>query len=411
MWIPNNRFMEPGEDSTEKAITYLDAVVGDDADAPGTSHEKRLAYVVEGAQDGRFPGRAGRRAGARLALLARLLRRAARRLQDQPHGHRRCRSTRTNWATGRRSCARASLEVPVRLDDGMKLPFMKHELGDQAGLFAKIAARGRAGQADRQALGHRGRGAAGPDAPGGARRQASTSASKPPVKRTDRRRRQGDRRRHREGRQALARSAPGSACWSTPAASRRTRRCATSTCPARSAEWSMTHEGDTGDMHLEMERIGGVTRADGRDGRLPDDPRAGLGEGLRRSPACRAITAKPHAILVDQSGRALHERGRLLRGLLRDACSSATDAPAVPSWAIIDQQVHRQVRAGQRRSGQGKPAGWLEMRLSQEGRHDRGTGGKLIERRSGDAQGHGRSLERVRRQGRRRGLPPRRARL
>ena len=29
MWIPNNRFMDPGEDSPEKAITYLDAVVGE----------------------------------------------------------------------------------------------------------------------------------------------------------------------------------------------------------------------------------------------------------------------------------------------------------------------------------------------------------------------------------------------
>src|SRR5882757_2393803 len=32
MWIPNNRFMDPGEDSPEKSITYLDAVVGDDSD-------------------------------------------------------------------------------------------------------------------------------------------------------------------------------------------------------------------------------------------------------------------------------------------------------------------------------------------------------------------------------------------
>jgi len=47
MWIPNNQFMDPGEDSDEKAITYLDAVVGDESDAPGTSHEKRLTYVNE----------------------------------------------------------------------------------------------------------------------------------------------------------------------------------------------------------------------------------------------------------------------------------------------------------------------------------------------------------------------------
>jgi FAD binding domain len=47
MWIPNNRFMSSGEDSPAKAITYLEAVVGDDSDAPGTSKEKRLAYVTE----------------------------------------------------------------------------------------------------------------------------------------------------------------------------------------------------------------------------------------------------------------------------------------------------------------------------------------------------------------------------
>src|SRR5687767_6535517 len=48
IWLPNNPFMDPGEDSTEKGITYLDAVVGDTSDAPGTSHEKRLAYITEG---------------------------------------------------------------------------------------------------------------------------------------------------------------------------------------------------------------------------------------------------------------------------------------------------------------------------------------------------------------------------
>jgi len=50
MWIPNNRFMNPGEDSPQKAITYLEAVVGDDSDAPGTSKEKRLAYVNQAPQ-------------------------------------------------------------------------------------------------------------------------------------------------------------------------------------------------------------------------------------------------------------------------------------------------------------------------------------------------------------------------
>ena len=50
MWIPNNRFMaEDGiEDSAEQAMTYLDSVVGDHDDEPGATRERRMAYVTEG---------------------------------------------------------------------------------------------------------------------------------------------------------------------------------------------------------------------------------------------------------------------------------------------------------------------------------------------------------------------------
>ena len=47
MWIPNNCFMDPGEDNEEAAITYLDAVVKDSPEFPGTSPEKRRTFVRE----------------------------------------------------------------------------------------------------------------------------------------------------------------------------------------------------------------------------------------------------------------------------------------------------------------------------------------------------------------------------
>ena len=52
MWIPNNRFMkEEGiEDSTERSMTYMDAVVGDHNDTPGASRERRLAYITQAPQ-------------------------------------------------------------------------------------------------------------------------------------------------------------------------------------------------------------------------------------------------------------------------------------------------------------------------------------------------------------------------
>ncbi|KHK90147.1 FAD-dependent oxidoreductase [Novosphingobium malaysiense] len=52
MWIPNNRFMkqEGIEDSFEKSIEYMEATAGQSIDAPGTSLEKRRAYVAEGTR-------------------------------------------------------------------------------------------------------------------------------------------------------------------------------------------------------------------------------------------------------------------------------------------------------------------------------------------------------------------------
>jgi 3-oxosteroid 1-dehydrogenase len=49
MWIPNNRLMADDgiEDSYEMAMTYLDATVGRSGNAPGASRERRHAYIVE----------------------------------------------------------------------------------------------------------------------------------------------------------------------------------------------------------------------------------------------------------------------------------------------------------------------------------------------------------------------------
>lgn len=52
MWIPCNRFMtEEGlEDSYEQAMEYMEATAGQSSDAPGTTLEKRSAYVRHGTK-------------------------------------------------------------------------------------------------------------------------------------------------------------------------------------------------------------------------------------------------------------------------------------------------------------------------------------------------------------------------
>lgn len=49
LWIPSNRFMKRDgiDDSEDLAMTYLDNVVGDHNDTPGASRERRRAYVTE----------------------------------------------------------------------------------------------------------------------------------------------------------------------------------------------------------------------------------------------------------------------------------------------------------------------------------------------------------------------------
>ena len=49
MWIPNNPFMRRDgiEDSSDKALSYLNAVIGDARDAPGATPARRRSFVTE----------------------------------------------------------------------------------------------------------------------------------------------------------------------------------------------------------------------------------------------------------------------------------------------------------------------------------------------------------------------------
>jgi 3-oxosteroid 1-dehydrogenase len=79
--------------------------------------------------------------------------------------------------------------------------------------------------------------------------------------------------------------------------------------PGAQVAWSNTPEGDTGEMHFEMERVGAVLAqmeemVGFQTTRYPNFDRDYVKPGIQ------AVTAKPHAILVDQSGvRYMNEGG------------------------------------------------------------------------------------------------------
>jgi 3-oxosteroid 1-dehydrogenase len=107
--------------------------------------------------------------------------------------------------------------------------------------------------------------------------------------------------------------------------------------PGTKAEWSNVPEGDTGDLHGEFERVGGVLgQMDQMVGyqmtRMP-----GWEKGYVRPPA-QSMTGKPHAILVDQSGTRYMNEGSSYELYCQTMWKRNKTVPAVPSWAIFDAQ-------------------------------------------------------------------------
>jgi 3-oxosteroid 1-dehydrogenase len=355
MWIPNNRFMNSGEDSPEKAITYLDAVVGDDSDAPGTSKEKRLAYVNEGPRAVDF-----------LVSQGVQLERGSKFWPDYydelPGG---CKTSRTvtalpfnknelgAWAPKLR---RGFLEVPAKLDDGMKLPFAKHSWGIKW-IYAKIALRVVLGKLTGKHWVTAGAGLQGRLLQAGLKAGIDIRLESPVSELVV------------EGRKVTGVvTVKSSKPWRIAArlgvlvnaggfAQNQAMR--DKYQPGTKAAWSNTPEGDTGEMHLEMERIGGVlAQMDEMVGfqstRAPNFDKDFVKPGMQ------AVTAKPHAILVDQSGvRYLNEGGSyelycetmLKRNLV---------VPAIPSWAIMDAQFMEEYELGGSAGINKKPKSWTE---------------------------------------------------
>lgn len=115
--------------------------------------------------------------------------------------------------------------------------------------------------------------------------------------------------------------------------------------PGTRTEWSNVPEGDTGDLHAEFERVGGVLgQMDQMVGyqmtRMP-----GWEKGYVRPPA-QSMTGKPHAILVDQSGVRYMNEGGSYELYCQNMLERNKTVPAVPSWAIFDNQYAKNYPVG-----------------------------------------------------------------
>lgn len=359
IWVPNNRFMrEAGDpDSAEAAITYLDALAEKEGgDTPGSTREKRLAYVDQAPRMVDF-----------LVDRGVELERASDFWPDYydglPGG---CKTSRTvtaapfnkkelgAWA---KKLRKGFAEFPVRLNDAMKLNYIRRDpalkkaqtrvilrtiwtrLKGQHYVTAGAALQGRMLKAS-LAAGVEFR----TDSPVSELIVEDGKVTGVVVSH------EGKTRRIGAGLGVLI-NAGGFA---------QNQAMRDRYMPGTRAEWSQTPEGDTGEMLVEMERIGGVLAQMDQMVGYQTTPAPGW-EKMYVTPPGQGLTGKPHAILVDQSGVRYMNEGGSYELYCETMLKRNASVPAVPSWAILDAQYVATYKVADKWIDKKIPAGWIEQ--------------------------------------------------
>lgn len=358
MWIPNNRFMRKDgvDDSQDNANTYLDAVIGDSADTPGASRERRRAYVEQapemidflvsqGIQLRRIPSWPdyydvpgasvpGRAVVSQLFDIKQL----------------------GEWKSRLRP---GFLPLPANLDEAMQLPLIKRS-GHAKKVLARII-----GRVIADKLSGRQRATAGQALQGqmlhaalraGVEIRLNTAVDKISF---DNNRVSGvvTGGKTIEARLGVLINAGGFA---------RNQRMLDQYIPGTSADWSSTIAADTGEMIEEGLRIGAATaQMSERIGMQISLPPGS--DKLAVKPGMQNDICKPHAIVVDQTG--VRYAG--------EACSHAEFsqrmlernriAPASPSWMIFDSQYIGKYMLAGTMPGAKKPKAWTEANFLRRG--------------------------------------------
>ncbi|MET0179349.1 MAG: FAD-dependent oxidoreductase [Novosphingobium sp.] len=358
IWVPNNRFIrEDGEhDSTEAGIAYLDAVA---EDVPGTSHEKRLAYVVEAPKMIDF-----------LVDQGIALERGSEFWPDyydeMPGG---CKTSRTitavpfdkkqlgSWESKLRS---GFLEVNARLDDGMKLAFVKKSW-EAKRIFARIAFNVVWGKLTGKHYTTAGAALQGRMLQAALKAGVAIRTGCPVTELIVEDGKvvgvvalNGGQPVRVEGRLGVLVNSGG---YGQNQAMRDKYQ------PGTQAAWSNTPEGDTGEMHLEMERIGGVlAQMDQMVGY-----QSTLAPGWEQDyvkPSGQILLGRPGAIMVDQSGVRYLNEGGSYELFCETMLKRNREVPAVPSWAVFDQNYAEEYQVANawlgKKAKRWKAAGYLK---------------------------------------------------
>jgi 3-oxosteroid 1-dehydrogenase len=130
--------------------------------------------------------------------------------------------------------------------------------------------------------------------------------------------------------------------------------------PGTSVKWTMATSGDTGEMIEEMMRHGAaIAQMEERVGNQQTLPPGA--EDSEAKPGAQALTASPHAILVDRSGVRYMNEGGSYMAYCKGMLERNESVPAVPSWAVFDSQYMRKYMLAGTMPASPKPQHWYDQ--------------------------------------------------
>ena len=355
MWIPNNRFMKRDgiADSTEKAMTYLDHIVGDHDDTPGATRERRLVYVNEAPRMVDF-------------LVDQGIELDRHRYwpdyyDDQPGGLKEGRAVFAElFDASMLGPARAKLRpnfvpVPVKSQEMWELPLFKrtwlgkwtmaklvlrmiaakltgkHWVAGGAALQGRMLHKALEGSVDMRTNAGVERLVTGEDG-----RVVGVLAKV-------------------EGKPQRIAARFGVLINAGGFAHNQAMR--DKYQPGTSAEWTATCPGDTGEMILEMKRLGAsIAQME----EMVGNP-AALPPGLPgRIALVVSEIAKPHSFVIDQSGERYTNENQSYMSFCQDMLARHMAVAAVPSWLVFDSQYMDKYMVAGTLPGSKKPQGWYD---------------------------------------------------
>ena len=356
MWIPNNPFMKRDgvEDSYEQAATYLEAVAGDQEDAPGSTRERRHAYLTQAPRMIEFLLREGIKL-TRVGTWPDYY-------DDRPGGSKRGRTVvaelfdSNELGPWREKLQPGFLTIRATLDEAMTLRTFKQswsgkrlmlkvglstvlaKLRGQHWVSAGAALQGRMLQAALKS---------------GVDIRTNTPVSELILEggKVTGVIAQKDGKPWRVGaRLGVLINAGGFS---------HNQRMRDQYQPGTQTKWSQVTAGDTGEMIEEMMKRGAaIAQMDAMVGYQTSMPPGAEKDFIK--PSLQGVTAAPHAILVDGTGVRYMNEGGSYMAYCATMLERNKTVPAIPSWAIFDTQYLKNYMLNGTMPGTKKPKAWFD---------------------------------------------------